>query len=859
MFRKPDIPTGLKAIWFLLASLLLGPFALWFLYTAKLRRRSLVTHGLARQASLALGLIVFSILLFWAPLHWTILLGLYLAAGSGSAWAMARSKRIRYFDLGLGAETPRRSSLAEPAGHPDAAGGRVPMQARLAPALLGAGMAFYPLVYLLALAHNIGELQNFSIHLPSDVYTDGILWMLYATPGVAVAGLVAGRAGYRPSLRSLIYFYAGVSVVLGWIMVWERCDIWLSALVPGSDREAMLFGSTAERTYRAVVKAMFYAGAFALGVAYLAGSRRTAVFARRAVFLGLPSLLAYANMLFALGDWNFFLDGVRVKALENHHYGMFRLASRAELARTPAAYAAPALLDEWAELEYQSGRRDRALGLMRRLKARCGNKAYYAKLRKRAEAELDALQRGGGQASPQLDLPVIKPASYLDQEWYALLSAVAFLKPDWNDMELKKRLLDLSNTVQLHLPGLDNVPELIPALRQLEIPVTPCFIDAARIRKALAEGKVPFLSLYGHWIPISGYDAGRDGFYYYDYGEPAGQDWLRNEDTDLFYARQGERFGGAAEKARTRQLRMSLQRFVPAAELEAHILDIGGVGMILGDSAFASRPERAAAFLLEQGDVYYQEHENYPEAAAAYRRAGEWFPCEQVDSRKIYLKRRYDEFASDNSDYQNLFQDYPPAWFAKLGPDAAGERAIVGKIMAGKLGTFLMMNWYVAPDPDTGSEARARWDTALALFRGLRRLDPDEPLYVDSLATLLARSGDLKAADSLFGGLAAMYPFGNEGAAYRWAWIKLRLGQVEALPALLKRCEGYAGEAKYLTMRGAVSMRKHRWRAAYEALSRSLKLDKSLGETHSLLADWYKRKGDDRNRLVHQRWLRRST
>jgi hypothetical protein len=834
-------------------SLLLGPFALWFIYAAKLRRRNLLANGLLRQTFLALGLAVFSVFLFWAPLHWAALLALYLAAGAWSAFAMGRPDRDRYFALGFGAAEAGRDPRANPSGAHAAKGWLS------TPALLGSALAFYPLVYIVALAHNIGELQNFSIHLPSDVYTDGILWMLYATPGVALAGLVAGRAGFVPGLRSLIFFYAGVGAVLGWIMVWERCDIWLSALVPGSDREAMLFGSSADRTYRAIVKSVFYGGAFALGVSYLAGSRRTAIFARRAVFLALPSLLAYFNMLFALGDWNFFLDGVRERALENHRYGVFRFASRAGLARTPAAYATPALLDEWAELEYQSGRRDRAMELMERLKARCGNKTYYAKLRKRADSELSALRAKGIQASSQLDLPVIKPASYLDQEWYALLSAVAYLKPDWNDMELKKRLLDLSNTVQLHLPKLDNVPELIPALRQLEIPATPCFLDAGRMRKALSEGKVPFLSLYGHWIPISGYDAGRDGFYYYSYGVPAGQDWLRNEDTDLFYSRPGERFGGAAEKARSRGLRMSLQRFVPRSELEAHVLDIGGVGLILGDSAFASRPERSAALLLEQGDVYYQEHENYPEAAAAYRRAGELFPNDQVDSRKIYLKRRYQETASDNRDYQNLFLDYPPAWFAKLGPDPDAERAIIGKILAGKLGTYLMINWYAAPDPDTTAERRPDWDTALALFQGLRKLDPDEPLYVDSLAALMARSGKLGAADSLYGNLVSMYPFGNEGAAYRWAWIKLRLGQVEALPELLGECESYAGEAKYLTMRGAVSMRKRRWRSAYEALTRSLKLDKSIGETHALLADWYKRKGDDRNRLVHQRWLRRST
>lgn len=853
MFRRPDIPSGLKAVWFGLVSLLLGPFALWFLYFSKLGRRDLIPNALARQSVLAAGLALFSALLFWAPLHWSLLLALYTIAALGSAWAMTRPKRIRFFSLGLAAAKSRIEKPHPSERNPD--GG----ESGLSQALLAASLAIFPLVYIVALFHNIGELQNFSIHLPSDVYTDGIVWMLYALPAVGVAGLLAWRTGLRPSLRTLIFFYAGVAAVLGWILVWERCDLWLTAQIPGSARELMLFGSTADGMFRAVVKAVFYGGAFILGVAYLAGSPRSAVFAKRVVFLGLPSLLVYLNMLFALGDWNFFLDGLRERALETHAYGWYRAAVGAELARVPASHATPFLLDEWAELEYQGGHREPAERLLNRLQARCGRKPYFAKLRKRAEAELAALARNSPQAPAQLDLPVIKPASYLDQEWYALLSAVAYLKPAWTDMELKKRLLDLSNTVQLHLPKLENIPDLVPALRQLEIPATACFLDAARMRKALAQGRVPFLSLYGHWVPISGYDPGRDGFYYYSYGAAPGQDWLRNEDMDLFSSVKGEKFGGQSERNRSRLLRLSLQKFVPRAELEAHVLDIGGVGLILGDSAFVPRNESIAAFQVEQGDVYYQDHENYPEAAAAYRRAGEFFPCEQVDSRKIYLKRRYEEFASDTRAYQNLFQDFPPTWYAKLGPTPAAERALVGKILAGKLGTYLMMNWYSSPAPDSSAEARAGLDTAMSLFRGLRRLDPDEPLYVDSLAALSYRSGNLKAADTLYGQLEGMYPLGNEAACYHWAWTKLQLGEVAALPALLDRCKGYSGEAKYLTMRAAVWMRKHRWRAAYAALSRSLKLDKSIGTTHALMADWYKRNGDERNMQVHQRWLRRST
>ena len=56
----------------------------------------------------------------------------------------------------------------------------------------------------------------------------------------------------------------------------------------------------------------------------------------------------------------------------------------------------------------------------------------------------------------------------------------------------------------------------------------------------------------------------------------------------------------------------------------------------------------------------------------------------------------------------------------KLGPDKAVEKDIVTKIMGGKLGTYLMMNWYVAPVPDTSAESKASMDTALSLFRGLK-------------------------------------------------------------------------------------------------------------------------------------------
>lgn len=810
------------------------------MYYGKRRRRGALPAPGIRNLMLMSAFLSAYFFLFFAPLHWTLLFALYLGACGWSAWAMIRPERAVYFRAG--------------AASPESLG-RDPMPQ----AMLAAGMAILPLVYIVSLFRSIGELETFSIHLPSDVYTDGLRWTLYALPFAAIAGYLAWKSSFKPGLRTLIFFYGSVLVVLAWILVWERIDLYLAAYLGGADRSALFFSFRTEQHFRSAVKAVFYGSAFILGIGYLTGSARTSVFAKRALFIGLPSLVLYANMLFFLGDWNHLLAGLRDRGFAGHHYGAFRMAARSQLARTPSAYSTPFLLEQWAELEYQAGDKLRSAELLSTLSRNFRGKPYYASLVKEADRSLASMAAPGTGASLELDLPLIKPASYLDQEWYAILSAVAFLKPSWTDLELKKRLLDLSSTVQLHLPKLDNIPELIPALRQLDIPSSTCFITSDRIKSALAAGNVPFISLYGRWAPVSGYDPGRDGFYYHAYEPAEDAAWFRNEETDLFQHRAGDAFGGEAERRRSREGIFSLRKFISRQELEEHVLDVGGVGIILGDSSVADAAEREAAFLVEMGDTYYQDHGNFAEAAAAYGRAAKLYPDDQVFSRMIYLKRRYWETAADQGDYRNLFRQYPPEWMENLGPDKQRERQIVAKLIRGELGSYLMLNWYVAPLPDSSEESQANLDTALSLFRELHKRDPEEPIYTDSLATLLTRRGDLKAGEALYSELSELYPFGSESAVYRLAWIKLKLGKVGELPDLLSRCDGFSEEARFLTMKAAVAMSKGQYRRAYASLSHSLKLDKSIGETHALLADYYRRRGDKTGMQVHLNWQRRST
>jgi tetratricopeptide (TPR) repeat protein len=257
--------------------------------------------------------------------------------------------------------------------------------------------------------------------------------------------------------------------------------------------------------------------------------------------------------------------------------------------------------------------------------------------------------------------------------------------------------------------------------------------------------------------------------------------------------------------------------------------------------------------------VYYQDHDNYEEAAAAYAQASALHASDHILSRILYLKRRYGENAADVRDYRNLFRPFPTEWMERLALAPAQEKALKGRMMDGSLGTYLMINWYVSPLPDISSESAAAMDTALQLFTRLHAMDPAEPLYLDSLATLSYRRGDLAASARQLRQLIRLYPFGNDHAYFRLAWTQLKLGKVAELGELLPLCGEYSREAKFLTMKAALAMHKGQYRRAYRALSRSLKLDKAVGETHTLLADYYRLRGDKPAEQVHLRWLRRNT
>lgn len=850
---NPETKRGLKLIWFFLVAILFGPFSLWFMLFAKKNRRNLEKNYLT-VLGLLLGLSVgFYAFLFIAPVHWIKLLILYFFSGLVSSIFILRHSHSHLLGLWIlnSLQTPTHGDREEP-------------RFTYKQTLMAVGLAIYPIVYIISLFHSIMDLQNFSIHLPSEVYTDGLLWMVYATPGIMLLAWLGLWYKINPSLRSLVYFYASLLVILVWLVIWEKADSILLATLYSQDREPLFFQLRLEENFRFTVKLFFYASAFLLGSGYLVTSVRSQIFFRRTLFLGLPSLLLYANMLFVMGDWNFYLIGIKEKAFLNQNIDLYRIMVRSQLKRIPAAYRTPETISEWAEYEYQLGNISKAKELFTKISKETPAKPFYTHLKRMAEQSLNNLSSKTISNSHLTAFASIKPASYLNQDWYGLLSTVAFLKPQWSDLDLKKKLLELSSSVQINLPKLNNIPDLIPVLREFEIPATTCFLSVERIKTALKAGHIPYLNLYGHWVPITGYDGGRHGYYYFVYRKRSQLNWFSNNDLDLISPRTEKVL--AKDSARVQSVITSkvaadfiLQNFIPEQELQDHITDLGGVGLILGDSLFVSKREKEAAYLVELGDAHYQEHDNYPEAATNYHEAELLFKNDQIESRILYLKRRYSEFASDAGDFENLFHEYPPKWMKLLGPDSSKEKEIVTKIINGKLGTYLMMNWITRSESDSNAKAKIKLDTAIQLYTWLHQKDSEEPIYLDSLAHIYFRQGNLDKSESFLNELSQLYPFGNENVSYRQAWIKLKLGKISEVAPLLSECKTFSNEARYLTLKAAVALNKGKGKTAFSLLERSLKLDKSLSETHELLVKYYQSRHDKSNAQLYELWQRRSS
>ncbi len=830
----------LRRFWLTLVCVILGPFAPWIAYLGKLRRRGLAAPGW--WLVLAAAFCAVYAVLWLAPLPWTWIWFLYAALGLCSGIGFFQAGADRYFK-------PLEPARAESG---------VVRSASWRESLGVAALVVYPALFGAALFRDVNRLRAFAIHLPASVYTDALRFTLeFGTPSALLLAWLVRRAGFRPGVRLVLNLYGGLLVILAWVTVWQRAHLFGLRLFGAPAGEPLLHDVYREAAFRRDVQDAFYAGGVFLGASYLASAARSFVLIRRAVFVGLPVLLGYANLLLLLGEGAPFMAGVREHLYREGNYPAFRAMAEIESARFPAALNVPFLQQDLADLAYLRGDSAAAARWRHRILQVTADKPYDADLRERIAWEQHALAVHPGCTAPEslqvLPVPRVRPAATLDGNWYALLSVVAYFRPDWSDFEMKKKLLEVSPQVQLAAPSLNTVPAVAEALDVFGLPFSPCFLDSAGIHRALRAGKIPLINQADRWMPVVGWDPCRRGYLCYRYPDSLEKNpWLNPADKEvLFGVRTGLRH-------RSEVMPDNLITFLSEHEVLNHLHDIGGVALVLGDSNFAPAAERRAAYLTEFGDVLYQDHDDLVGAAQAYARAQALYPTDYIVARQAYLERRARWEEGSPYGLEAVFRSDVRTRPLPTGLDPAERTRIVRRILHGDLGQYLLVNWLQAwPRFFAVGDSAAR-DTSRRIFRTWLTLHPHNPAALDSIGAGFAAQRQWDSAEVYYRRTMAYYPLGNEYLAYRLAWTLFQRGRFDTMQVWLARCPSFQLEAGYLLMRGAGDWNSGHHAAALAALKKSLKLDKTLPETHAWMARVSGAEGDTALRNLSRRWLQRT-
>ncbi len=821
------IPLVLKRIWLIWVALVLGPFALWFALLAKWRRRGSVRNYAWALSVMWIGTVATYAGFFFLPLaHWALVV-IYLVGVGLSSYFILRVKGLELFHFvpvtapGLPAR-PVRGITA------------------LWQSWVTAFIAITPLAYLAALLRSLSELRAFSIQWPASVYVDALKWSLVSLPLVLALGWLLWRSPLQARVRTILVFFVALFLIGLWILLWETIDTRLLGWIWGGTREPLLFDPWTEARLRLYVKVFFFSSGALLGIDYLILATSAATLLKRALFVGVPAGLIFAHMLFLLGDWNYYLGALQSTLLREQKLQGYALLAACKSARVPEAFRTPYDLEELADFRFQNGDTAAAQKLWTRMRTTLGNRPYASVLRQRAEHYLQALagqaKKGVGERDSGVELPLrlIRPATYLDADWYALLSAVGYLRPSWSDLEIKKRLLTVSPALQMDLPTLNGVPILRSVLDRLGIPHRAAFTDGQRLRQSLRRGLVPFVNLAGAWTAVAGYDATRDAYVLYRYPD-------HYEHNPWWGAPELDVLGEAPKDSDQRQMpqrkgQVPVRRSVPAPELERNLHDIGGVAIFLGDTAWIKPEEDRAAFLVELGDELYQEQENDQAAAEAYAQAEILWPNDYVACRILYLKRRWQHQHSDPGDYSGLFHKPGlPAWARLVPLDSATVKRVTARILDGSMGQFLLLSWIALIPPEGSPLHTERLDSAETAFRLLRRLEPSQALYLDTLAALAHRRGAYAQEADALDTLSRYHPFGDEDIQFRLAWAAFLAGDRPRAKAALLRCPGFKHLPRHELIAGAISCAEGKKRQGRRLLERSLKQDKAEPRIH---AEW---------------------
>jgi tetratricopeptide (TPR) repeat protein len=234
-------------------------------------------------------------------------------------------------------------------------------------------------------------------------------------------------------------------------------------------------------------------------------------------------------------------------------------------------------------------------------------------------------------------------------------------------------------------------------------------------------------------------------------------------------------------------------------------------------------------------------------------------PSEYILARLAFLERRARWAEGSGYGVEAVFR----AAFRsqeKPGNFLSGDqrRRMEEKIRRGDMGHYLLLHWHqTAPRFFAGTDSETA-DSTRGIFRTWLRLRPHSPAALDSLGAGFASQKRWDSAEVYYRRALGYYPLGNPYAVFRLAWTLFQQERFEELGHWLKRCEPFRNEPKFQLMRGALAWKSGKPRQALAVLEKSLKLDKTLPETHAWLARVAEARGDSTAASLHRRWRKRT-
>jgi len=230
------------------------------------------------------------------------------------------------------------------------------------------------------------------------------------------------------------------------------------------------------------------------------------------------------------------------------------------------------------------------------------------------------------------------------------------------------------------------------------------------------------------------------------------------------------------------------------------------------------------------------------------------FPSDYISARMLYLKRRWLHHHQDPSDYTHLFESQlEPKWFSYLSLNKKDEEKRVSDILAGKLGQYLLMNWVGPIPPEGASGYESALDTAWNAFLQLRKLQPAQGLFLDSLAALAHQKKLWDLESAYLDTLSGFNPFGDQDIQYRRANSLFLGGHYAEAKKSLKRCESFQHEARWLLIKAAALCSEGNIHKGRKILEQSLKLDKTNHEAFL----WWKKCSSESEQSTDSLWVKR--